>query len=84
MHHCVGRLADDPMAKMGRRVAMSDARLNGTQVWSRELHDGSVLLGLLNAQSAVASENNCTWETRTGGFFQVKPATAAVRIRTIS
>lgn len=45
---------------------------------ARELHDGNILVGLLNAQSAVAVEDNCTWETRDGGFFQVLPATAAV------
>ena len=36
----VVKLADDPLVKMGRRVSMSDARLNGTQVWARALHDG--------------------------------------------
>ncbi len=98
------RIADDQMVKMGRRVSMSDARLNGTQVWydlhrkfriqmiilsglhltarcskicdrARELHDGSILLGLLNAQSAVALEDNCTWETRTVCIALSRPGT---------
>eukprot|EP01044_Picomonas_judraskeda_P034340 COSAG03_NODE_14191_length_473_cov_0.949198_1_plen_77_part_10 len=37
----------------------------------------SVLMGLLNAQTAMALEDNCSWVTRTGGFFQVQPATEA-------
>ena len=68
--------ADDTLAKMGWRASMSDGRLNGTQVWARELHDGSMLLGLLNAESAEAADT-CTWEERSGGFYQVQPATAA-------
>ena len=35
--------------KMGWRVTMSDGRLNGTQVWARELFDDSRLVGLLKA-----------------------------------
>jgi hypothetical protein len=69
----IKRAADDPLGKMGWRVAMSDGRLNGTQVWARELSDGTILIGLLNAGTA----DICTWEERTGGFFQVDPPTPA-------
>ena len=68
--------ADDTLAKMGWSGSMDDGRLNGTRVWAMELHDGSMLLGLLNAESAEAADT-CTWEERSGGFYQVQPATAA-------
>eukprot|EP01047_Picozoa_sp_COSAG01_P056335 COSAG01_NODE_6375_length_3705_cov_2.301442_4_plen_313_part_00 len=68
--------ADDPLSQMGRRVTMSDGRLNGTQVWARELGDGSVLVGLLNAESSLALDD-CTWQQRSGGYYQVEPPTPA-------
>ena len=67
--------ADDRLGKMGRRATMSDGRLNGTQVWARELSDGAMLVGLLNADMGAASVDNCTWEHRAGGYFQVTPRT---------
>ena len=65
----------DPLGKMGARVTMSDGRLNGTQVWSRELSDGSRMIGLLNLGGGANASNadTCTWETRTGGYFQSGP-----------
>lgn len=66
--------ANDTLAQMGRRVAMTDSRLNGTQVWMRELGDGSILVGLLNAESSNAMDT-CTWTRRPGGFYQVDPPT---------
>lgn len=67
-------VAVDPMVKMGYRARYSDGPLNGTQIWARELSDGSRLVGLLNAMDP---HNNCTWEHRTGGYYQVIPATSA-------
>lgn len=52
---------------------MSDSRTNDTQVWARELSDGAMLVGLLNADSNNRYVNNCTWEHRTGSYFQVAP-----------
>eukprot|EP00750_Incisomonas_marina_P019012 INCI3197.1.p1 GENE.INCI3197.1~~INCI3197.1.p1 ORF type:complete len:526 (+),score=35.14 INCI3197.1:277-1854(+) len=69
--------AGDPLVKMGSRVRMSDGRLNGTQVWARELSDGSRLVGLLNAAASSGLDPNCTWEQRKGGFFQVDPPDAS-------
>jgi alpha-galactosidase len=67
--------ADDPLGKMGWRATMSEGRLNGTQVWARELSDGSMLIGLLNA--GITSVDNCTWEQKTGGYYQVSPSSPA-------
>lgn len=65
----------DPLGSMGFRATMSDGRMNGTQVWARELSDGSRLIGLLNlgggANASLA--DTCTWEMKTGGFYQSGP-----------
>jgi hypothetical protein len=42
----------DPLGRMGFRATMSDGRMNGTQVWARELSDSSRLIGLLNLGGA--------------------------------
>ena len=65
----------DPLGKMGARVKMSDGRLNGTQVWSRELSDGSRMIGLLNLGGGTNASlaDNCTWERKAGGYFQSGP-----------
>jgi hypothetical protein len=54
---------------------MSSSRLDGVQVWARELSDGSRLVGLLNAGGNTSALDNCTWEHRTGGYYQVVPPT---------
>jgi len=73
--------AADPLVKMGLRadIYTSGGRLSGSQVWARELSDGSRLVGLLNAGSSGGASvpDTCTWERRAGGFLQCKPATAA-------
>eukprot|EP00039_Didymoeca_costata_P003706 m.69301 g.69301 ORF g.69301 m.69301 type:complete len:355 (-) comp12038_c1_seq1:55-1119(-) len=68
----VVRIAKDPAVLMGRRAAMNGSRLNGTQVWVRDLSDGSRLVGLLNALPIV---DHCNWTERRGGYFQVDPPT---------
>eukprot|EP01050_Picozoa_sp_SAG11_P011107 SAG11_NODE_1153_length_5662_cov_51.111810_3_plen_457_part_00 len=65
----------DRLGKMGIRAQMSDGRMNGTQVWARELSDGSRLVGLLNlgGGAGASSADTCSWERKSGGYFQSGP-----------
>eukprot|EP00040_Diaphanoeca_grandis_P017445 m.90939 g.90939 ORF g.90939 m.90939 type:complete len:522 (+) comp26438_c1_seq2:125-1690(+) len=69
------KYAQDPMGKMGWRANVSAGRLNGTQVWGRDLSDASRLVGLLNAGASTPPMDTCTWQQRSGGYYQVEPAT---------
>jgi hypothetical protein len=67
------RLAADPSVRMGFRATTTGGSLGGLQVWARELSDGSRLVGLLNGGDGGGGvpPDNCTWEHRIGGYYQV-------------
>jgi hypothetical protein len=55
----------DPAGKAGIRVSPKGA----TEVWARELADGSIAVALYNKAGSAPSTDNCTWEVTAGKYI---------------